>query len=86
MLIYLFFLDRPLNSSEKKQGSFSILNCDKVKKEVTVKEKVGIHPFTKTYNFEHVFGPESEQMDVYKAVVKPVVDEVLSGYNCTIFA
>jgi len=77
---------RPLNSSEKKQGSFSILNCDKVKKEVTVKEKVGIHPFTKTYNFEHVFGPESEQMDVYKAVVKPVVDEVLSGYNCTIFA
>ena len=57
---------RPINAIERKQGSYSILNCDKVKKEVTVKEKASIHPFTKTYNFEHVFGPESEQMEVYR--------------------
>ncbi|XP_055885664.1 kinesin-like protein KIF11-B [Biomphalaria glabrata] len=77
---------RPINSLEKKQGSCSVLSCDRVKKEVTVKERTGVHPFTKTYNFDHVFPPDSEQIDVYKSVVMPVVEEVLAGYNCTIFA
>jgi len=77
---------RPLNGIERKQGSCSVLSCDKTKKEVTVKERGTIQPFTKSYNFDHVFGPDSEQIDVYKAVVKPVVEEVLNGYNCTIFA
>ncbi|KAH9520444.1 Kinesin- protein 11, partial [Bulinus truncatus] len=77
---------RPINSIEKKQGSCSILNCDRGKKEVTVKERTGVHPFTKTYTFDHVFPQDSEQIDVYKSVVMPVVEEVLAGYNCTIFA
>ncbi|CAG5131167.1 unnamed protein product [Candidula unifasciata] len=77
---------RPINSIEKKQGSCSILKCDKAKREVTVKERAGIHPYTKTYNFDHVFPPDCLQIDVYKAVVMPVVEEVLMGYNCTIFA
>ncbi|CAF0822345.1 unnamed protein product, partial [Brachionus calyciflorus] len=33
-----------------------------------------------------VFGCESMQIDVYNQVVRPVVKEVLEGYNCTIFA
>ncbi|RUS86464.1 hypothetical protein EGW08_005779 [Elysia chlorotica] len=77
---------RPVNSIEKKQGSYSILQCDGVKKEVCVKERHGINPSTKSYTFDHVFPPDCQQIDVYKAVVKPVVEEVLSGYNCTIFA
>ena len=75
-----------MNSIERKQGSFSVLHCDKSKKEVCVKERHGINPATKAYSFDHVFPPDAEQIDVYKAVVKPVVEEVLTGYNCTIFA
>lgn len=26
------------------------------------------------------------KVDVYRAVVNPLIDEVLSGYNCTVFA
>ena len=26
------------------------------------------------------------QLDVYRCVAKPLVDEVLNGFNCTIFA
>ena len=26
------------------------------------------------------------QVDVYRCVAKPLVDEVLAGFNCTIFA
>jgi kinesin family protein 11 len=41
---------------------------------------------TKTYNFDHVFGPDADQGMLYNDVVAPILDEVLLGYNCTIFA
>ena len=37
-------------------------------------------------NFVQVFGPMSQQKDLYHAAVCPIVYEVLEGYNCTIFA
>ena len=40
----------------------------------------------KTYAFDHVFAPEADQGMVYQSVVVPVLNEVMSGYNCTIFA
>lgn len=33
-----------------------------------------------------VFGPQSRQQDLYDQAVVPIVNEVLEGYNCTIFA
>ena len=33
-----------------------------------------------------VFGTGSKQCDVYDHAVAPIVDEVLEGFNCTIFA
>ncbi|KAH8925246.1 kinesin-domain-containing protein, partial [Atractiella rhizophila] len=38
-----------------------------------------------TWNFDHVFGPESEQIEVYENVAKPLLKEVMMGYNATIF-
>ncbi|KXS09225.1 kinesin-domain-containing protein [Gonapodya prolifera JEL478] len=40
----------------------------------------------KTYTFDRVFGPESDQETIYNDVVQPILEEVLMGYNCTIFA
>ncbi|KAI4368807.1 hypothetical protein MLD38_017321 [Melastoma candidum] len=36
--------------------------------------------------FDKVFGPASQQRDLYEQAVSPIVNEVLEGYNCTIFA
>jgi len=33
-----------------------------------------------------VFGPDSKQERVYKQAIVPIVQEVLDGFNCTIFA
>lgn len=33
-----------------------------------------------------VFGPTSQQKDLYDSAIWPIVYEVLEGYNCTIFA
>jgi len=43
-------------------------------------------PVSKTYGFDRVFGPEADQTIVYREVVENMLDEVIAGYNCTIFA
>jgi hypothetical protein len=37
--------------------------------------------------FNHVFGPEAAQEDVFEnSGVKNLIDSVLDGYHCTVFA
>ncbi|KAL1407756.1 Kinesin-related motor protein [Vanrija albida] len=43
-------------------------------------------PNTKTYGFDKVFGPEADQTMVFNEVAENMLDEVLAGFNCTIFA
>ncbi|KLO10672.1 kinesin-domain-containing protein [Schizopora paradoxa] len=43
-------------------------------------------PNLRTYTFDIVFGAEADQPSVYKDVVQPMVEEVMMGYNCTLFA
>lgn len=40
----------------------------------------------KTYKVDHVYGPEADQSVVYDGVVQPMLEEVLAGMNCTVFA
>ncbi|KAG8936615.1 kinesin motor protein cin8 [Tulasnella sp. 418] len=44
------------------------------------------HAPTRTYPFDRVFGPEADQALIYNEVVQPIVEEVIAGYNCTLFA
>lgn len=54
-------------------------------REVVVKSSLD-NKMTKKFTFDRTFGPSSEQHEVYKSVVAPLIEEVLSGYNCTVFA
>lgn len=40
----------------------------------------------RTYPFDLVFGPEADQALIYHEVVNPMMEQVLLGYNCTLFA
>lgn len=40
----------------------------------------------KKFTFDKVFSPMSTQLDVYNAVIRPLLKEVLAGYSCTVFA
>ena len=40
----------------------------------------------KTYTFDHTFGVDSTQKQVYQDVAHPIIENVLEGYNGTIFA
>ena len=38
------------------------------------------------FRFNHVFDEQSSQQDVYDVAAKPILEQVLRGYNGTIFA
>ncbi|KIX00253.1 uncharacterized protein Z518_10392 [Rhinocladiella mackenziei CBS 650.93] len=40
----------------------------------------------KTYHFDKVFSPAADQGIIFDDVVAPILSEMLTGYNCTIFA
>ncbi|XP_004607423.2 kinesin-like protein KIF11 [Sorex araneus] len=78
---------RPFNSAERKASALSVVECDHIRKEVSVRTGgLTDKSSRKTYTFDMVFGPSTKQIDVYRSVVCPILDEVIMGYNCTIFA
>lgn len=90
---------RPLNARETSSGEKEVLRCDPNAREIICTAPFlprkgaqanlpGTCPTAvkKTYVYDHVFGQEALQADVYEGVVEPIVDEVLQGYNCTVFA
>lgn len=38
------------------------------------------------FTFLKVFGPKSQQRSIYEQAIAPIVNEVLDGFNCTVFA
>nr|CAI5852497.1 unnamed protein product [Callosobruchus analis] len=40
----------------------------------------------KKYAFDRVFKPTASQIELYVNVVAPLIKDVISGYNCTVFA
>uniref|UniRef100_T1IQI6 Kinesin-like protein n=1 Tax=Strigamia maritima TaxID=126957 RepID=T1IQI6_STRMM len=85
--IQVFVRCRPLNLQEKKiPNVYSIVDVNTDKREIVVRERPNDKVHMKKFTFDKVFPPHSEQIDVYKTVVQPLLDEVLTGYNCTVFA
>ena len=54
--------------------AFSIVDIPS-HKEVVVKEKPNTN-LTKSYQFDKVFGPKSQQLEVYRSVVEPLIEQV----------
>lgn len=64
-----------------------MVECNERMREVTIIDRrTDVSSARKTFTYDRVFGPNSKQQEVYNAVVRPVVMEVIEGYNCTIFA
>ena len=77
---------RPLNNEEKKGNQSTIIACDTATKAVNVSYGPPGKKTNKTYNFDRVFGMYSTQEEVFDGIVRPIVEELLAGFNCTIFA
>ncbi|XP_033250334.1 kinesin-like protein Klp61F [Drosophila miranda] len=82
--IQVYVRVRPLNARERcirYAEVVDVLNSREILTRHTLDSKL-----TKKFTFDRSFGPESKQCDVYAVVVSPLIEVVLSGYNCTVFA
>ncbi len=77
---------RPLNEEEKKGNQSSVVSCDLETNTVKVMYGTATKKLSRTLEFDKVFGMYSRQQEVYETMVKPIVEEAMNGYNCTVFA
>ena len=63
-----------------------MIQCNEALREVTLFQTGGGKSLSRTFRYDRVFGPESNQEKVYSQAIVPIVQEVLEGFNCTIFA
>ncbi|RPB20573.1 kinesin heavy chain [Terfezia boudieri ATCC MYA-4762] len=72
---------RPQNSIEIREGGQPIVQFHSEDTcELTSKEASG------SFTFDRVFDMASKQADVFNFSIKPTVDDILNGYNGTVFA
>ncbi|KAI3447639.1 hypothetical protein Pfo_004304 [Paulownia fortunei] len=77
---------RPLSEAEIRARTPLVISCDELKQQVTATQNTAYKQIDRTFVFDKVFGPASQQKELYDNVVAPVVNEVLEGYSWTIFA
>eukprot|EP00850_Spirogloea_muscicola_P011602 SM000072S21236 [mRNA] locus=s72:626059:632083:+ [translate_table: standard] len=77
---------RPSSAEEVRQNVVPVIHCNEARKEVSTVQTVAGRQYDRVFTFDKVFGPESRQKDLYDQSVIPIVNEVLEGFNCTIFA
>ena len=77
---------RSRNDREVRENSGVVVSAEGVRGK-TVELSMGPSALSnKTYHFDKVFSPAADQAMIYEDVVAPILDEMLQGYNCTIFA
>ncbi|KAH8669630.1 P-loop containing nucleoside triphosphate hydrolase protein [Tricladium varicosporioides] len=77
---------RGRNEREVRENSGVVLQTEGVKGK-TLELWMGPNALSnKTYHFDKVFSSAADQAMIYDGVVTPMLDEMLAGFNCTIFA
>ncbi len=78
---------RPISPEEKKAQTPTVVTCDMENSTVKlVYGPAGAKQNMKTFTFDKVFGMYSRQDEIFELLIKPVVEEAISGFNCTVFA
>ncbi|XP_038903563.1 kinesin-like protein KIN-5C [Benincasa hispida] len=77
---------RPFSEEELRSNAPQVVTCNDYSREVTVSQNIAGKHFDRVFTFDKVFGPSAKQKDLYDQAVVPIVNEVLEGFNCTIFA
>ncbi|KAG8374100.1 hypothetical protein BUALT_Bualt11G0095800 [Buddleja alternifolia] len=77
---------RPFSEEELRNNAPQVVTCNDYQREVSVSQNIAGKHIDRVFTFDKVFGPNSQQKDLYEQAVVPIVNEVLEGFNCTIFA
>ena len=75
---------RPQNRIETSRGGSPCVTVQKEEDQQRV--HVAARTGKQSFDFDHVFGPTSQQADVFESCGAPIIASVLEGFNGTIFA
>ncbi|GFZ02508.1 P-loop containing nucleoside triphosphate hydrolases superfamily protein [Actinidia rufa] len=76
----------PFSEEELRNNAPQVVTCNEYQREVAVSQSIAGKHIDRVFTFDKVFGPSAQQRDLYDQAVVPIVNEVLEGFNCTIFA
>ncbi|KAK2068199.1 hypothetical protein P8C59_002856 [Phyllachora maydis] len=77
---------RGRNEREVRENSAVVVRAEGVKGKL-VELSMGPNALSnKTYHFDRVFSQAADQSMIFDDVVKPILDDMLAGFNCTLFA
>ena len=77
---------RPMNEKELRGNTLPVVTASTEAKSVTVIRGSGPRQMKTTYSFDNVFTSFSTQREVFEQTLEPVIQDVLSGFECTMFA
>eukprot|EP00948_MAST-09A_sp_MAST-9A-sp1_P003312 g3312.t1 len=77
---------RPLNEREKSSGTTPVVTASTTNREVTLVRGSHSSATRHVFQFDDVFGSFSTQQEVFSSVIRPIVNDVLQGYESTVFA
>ncbi|PIN09034.1 Kinesin-like protein [Handroanthus impetiginosus] len=77
---------RPFSEEELRNNAPQVVTCNEYQREVAVSQNIAGKHIDRVFTFDKVFGPNARQKDLYEQAIVPIVNEVLEGFNCTIFA
>ncbi|CAM0911628.1 unnamed protein product [Alopecurus aequalis] len=77
---------RPFSDDELRSNAPQVITCNDYQREVAVTQTIAGKQIDRVFTFDKVFGPTARQRDLYDQAIIPIVNEVLEGFNCTIFA
>jgi kinesin family protein 11 len=77
---------RPFNSNEEKASNVPVVTTNSSNGEVTIVKGAGTRQHKTTFRFDRVFGSFTTQEEIYEETLLPVIDDVLRGYESTVFA
>ena len=76
---------RPLNDTEMKNGNEVCVKMNVKNSEVFV-HRPGGDEAPKHFTFDDVYDFKCTQKEIYENCASPIIDNILEGYNGTIFA
>ena len=77
---------RPMNKTEEVQGTLPVVNASSVDNTITAIKGNGRGQQRSSFSFDNVFSSYTTQEQVFEATLKPVILDVLQGFESTVFA